>query len=523
MGYNEETQRYVIRFEINDKEKEVTRLSLKFKIEDRKEFEYRKHLCEDRRAHVSETKLFKRYCDNIPSQYVTHLKDTYWENKIFSYTRFSTKRLSHRYNDLFSFNNPSFEREVAIVEQDFLRQMKKVRLILEMEQPYNYKDFLSRSVKLRDFYQTVKVPLIAIKTNKAHKEVFNDRIKTLSNKSLYLQDSAISDILIKFLKECEVLKKNILIIHSIDESKLPLTKPDFLKIRNYFNNKSEEYIHNNRYFYLKNLIVENLKKKDFEFCVLNIDVYRNSKEQKILQFFNYILRQKIKELVDNSIISFMNFIKKYKSCNFQHGHYEQASIPLFSTKLIYVKPKQKKNEHPDKSKVIKYNPSSYDYDIELLEAFKHLKTVINKIQDLMSSSIMLTKLPEKKVFELTDDYPLYAECYNELKEISKINSDELRKIKDQFKPYENLLFYTPGDYVKISIKGMKKQAEERGEPVSDEFNVDYYSQFLEKLYQKDKDLDLIENVINLLMYRVQTDELKNDIRVRITEIKKEAM
>jgi hypothetical protein len=504
-------------------EKEVTRLSLKFKSEDRKEFDYRKNLCESRRAHVFEHKLFKRYVDNIPSTYVTHLKDTYWENKIFNYTKFSTKRLASKYNNLFTYNNPSFAREVDIVEQDFLRQMKKVRLVLEMEQPYNYKDFLSRSLRLRNFYQKVSVPAVAIKTNRSHKESFNEKIKILSNKSMYFQDSAISEILIKFLKECEAMKKTRLILHTIDESKLPLNKAEFIKIRNYYNTKTEEYIHNNCHFNLKNLIVENLKKKDFEFCVLNIDIYRNSKEQKILQFFNFILRQKIQELVDNSIISFMNLIKKYRSCNYDKGYYEESHSPLFLTKLVYNKPKPKKNEQPDKSKVIKFNPSSYDYDGDLLEAFKHVKNVINKIQDLMSSSIMLTKLPEKRVFELTEDYPLYVECYSLLKEVSKTNSEQLNKIKDLFKPYESLLLYPPGDYIKSSIRALKKQAEEKGEHVSDEFNVDYYSEFLEKLYVKDKALDEIDNEINLLMYKVQTDELKKDIKERINDIKKEAM
>ena len=106
-----------------------------------------------------------------------------------------------------------------------------------------------------------------------------------------------------------------------------------------------------------------------------------------------------------------------------------------------------------------------------------------------------------------------------MKEISKINSEELKKIKDLFRPYENLLFYSPAEYIKNSIRALKKQAEERGEPVSDEFNVEYYSQFLEKLYDRDKELDTIENEINMLMYKVQTDELKKDIKERINEIK----
>ena len=52
LNYNPETQRYKVRFV--QTEKEVTRLSLLFKWENKAEFEFRKYLCEKRRNHVDQ-------------------------------------------------------------------------------------------------------------------------------------------------------------------------------------------------------------------------------------------------------------------------------------------------------------------------------------------------------------------------------------------------------------------------------------------------------------------------------------
>ena len=107
LNYNPETQRYKVRFV--QTEKEVTRLSLLFKWENKAEFEFRKYLCEKRRNHVDQFILFTRYVDNVPTEIVSTLA-LEWEKKIEVKVRFTTKRLSEMFNYIFNESNPSFVR-----------------------------------------------------------------------------------------------------------------------------------------------------------------------------------------------------------------------------------------------------------------------------------------------------------------------------------------------------------------------------------------------------------------------------
>jgi hypothetical protein len=79
LSYNPENGRYKVRFVKT--EKEVSRLSLLFKWENKDEFEYRKYLCEKRRNHVDQFILFSRYVDNVPKEIVSELC-LEWEKKI---------------------------------------------------------------------------------------------------------------------------------------------------------------------------------------------------------------------------------------------------------------------------------------------------------------------------------------------------------------------------------------------------------------------------------------------------------
>ena len=238
LNYNPETQRYKVRFV--QTEKEVTRLSLLFKWENKTEFEFRKYLCEKRRNHVDQFILFTRYVDNVPTEIVSTLA-LEWEKKIEVKVKFTTKRLSEMFNYIFNESNPSFVRELNVIKQDYLRQMKKCRLLLEMQEPTNQTKFKERSLEIKPFYKIIPTKRVAI-VNKSPD--FMKHLETINKKTFFEDEKFVKTLLCGFLKNCEDMKQLALILANIDDNLLPMKLEDFKNLDKAYFEKSSSNLRN---------------------------------------------------------------------------------------------------------------------------------------------------------------------------------------------------------------------------------------------------------------------------------------
>jgi hypothetical protein len=195
-------------------EKDVSRLSLMFRWEDQNEFDYRKFLCEKRRARVDQFNLFTRYVDNVPTELVAPLNFD-WQKKIESKVRFATKHLIEKYNAIFDEGSQSFQREITVVKQDFLRQMKKCRILLEMQEPQNKQKFKERSLEIRQFYKVIPTQSKGIVNHSAE---FNKHFDFINKKSFFEDRKFIQDLLVSFLQLAEDMKGIDLILSNIDDT-----------------------------------------------------------------------------------------------------------------------------------------------------------------------------------------------------------------------------------------------------------------------------------------------------------------
>ena len=327
--------------------------------EKKTEFAYRKSLCEKRRTDVDEFTLYTRYIDEIPNNMVNELSPD-WVKKIFHYIKFQYPNLASKYNHLFKITDPSMSKQIMIVEQDFLRQMKKCRMLIEMQEESNQGKFTARSLKIRPYYQQIKtsVNCIVIKNRKVRE--FRETIKDLNRNSL-LEDKILTKVIVDYLKECENLKKVKILVSEIDESKLPMKIAEYKAFRDKYNEKSESKVITKcnstlRYIIMDNLTSIEIEKekrliKKYELHMVNAKSFKDSLVKTVLQYFNLILRNKVKELIDNSIDSFIKFINKYSSCDYAKDHYLNKSISLFVTNLKSVEV-----EKTDKRKKIRKKP-----------------------------------------------------------------------------------------------------------------------------------------------------------------------
>ena len=422
LNYNPETQRYKVRFV--QTEKEVTRLSLLFKWENKAEFEFRKYLCEKRRNHVDQFILFTRYVDNVPTEIVSTLA-LEWEKKIEVKVRFTTKRLSEMFNYIFNESNPSFVRELNVIKQDYLRQMKKCRLLLEMQEPSNQNKFKERSLEIKPFYKIIPTKKVAI-INKSPD--FLKHLETINKKSFFEDEKFVKTLLCGFLKNCEDMKQLALILSNIDDNLLPMKLDDFKNLDKAYFEKSSSNLRNMCSSKLPGIIRsfeennDNKVKLKYDYYVATKEEYEKTLARRVVIYCNLILKTKLKELVDNSIIKYMNFFKKFGECSYGTKgreelfskigtHYLESPKSLFQTSILLEKVEGNKKKKEGHHISIIFKPSLEDIKKNLLKSFTQIKDMVTKeIKNLSGLCFKLVDIEDKKIFILDEEYPLYKQA-----------------------------------------------------------------------------------------------------------------
>ena len=150
IGYDEKERKFKVRVMHNNKEKTVTRLSLLFYAEDPELFKERVELCKLRQKHVEQELRFTDLVDSIPSDAVSTLSKERRE-------MFSTRAWNFIYNK-FNQQATGFDADKVsdqlkklnkVVEEEYIRQMKKCIVIKEMSEPSNFAKFAKLKVPIR--------------------------------------------------------------------------------------------------------------------------------------------------------------------------------------------------------------------------------------------------------------------------------------------------------------------------------------------------------------------------------------
>ena len=525
-GFDKEKLKYKVKF--FHTEKEVSRLSLLFRWENQEEFDFRKYLCEKRRNRVDQFILFTRYVDNVPTEIIAPV-NVEWIKKIESKIRFTTRHLIDKYNYIFEESNPSFQREMNIIKQDFQRQMKKCRILLEMQEPNNVQKFKERSLEIRPFYQVIPTQKKGIVN---HSTDFAKHFDTINKKSFFEDGKFIQELLVSFLKLTEDMKKIDIVLSNIDESRLPLTIKEFQKINDNFLGKSRSTLKNICSSNYPGLIRSFDKgatpdHRKYDYLVTTKEAYDASLAKRVVTYFNLILKNKAKELVDNSIIAFMNYFKKFGKCKYDlndkselaqeiNSHYEESKVPLFQTK-IYLKrfeQKDKKKPNPPGSRIkIVFKPSLEECKTSLVGALTEIKKIIgSEIKNLATLCFKLVDIEDTKIYTLEDDYPLYVQAQKELNDLIDFNINEAEIKRKEYEEFTEILEESSEQFVRNNIGGEKETKKN--------LDVVKCTQVLDKLNSLKELLNTKETEINLRLFRVSTEEIKKNINDKISEITK---
>ena len=524
LNYNPETQRYKVRFV--QTEKEVTRLSLLFKWENKAEFEFRKYLCEKRRNHVDQFILFTRYVDNVPTEIVSTLA-LEWEKKIEVKVRFTTKRLSEMFNYIFNESNPSFVRELNVIKQDYLRQMKKCRLLLEMQEPSNQNKFKERSLEIKPFYKIIPTKKVAI-INKSPD--FLKHLETINKKSFFEDEKFVKTLLCGFLKNCEDMKQLALILSNIDDNLLPMKLDDFKNLDKAYFEKSSSNLRNMCSSKLPGIIRsfeennDNKVKLKYDYYVATKEEYEKTLARRVVIYCNLILKTKLKELVDNSIIKYMNFFKKFGECSYGTKgreelfskigtHYLESPKSLFQTSILLEKVEGNKKKKEGHHISIIFKPSLEDIKKNLLKSFTQIKDMVTKeIKNLSGLCFKLVDIEDKKIFILDEEYPLYKQALEELTDIVDKSIKLAEEEREEYKIFMEILKDSVEGYVKTRIGDAKETKKN--------LNVDKCTEILDRLDELTDILNSKKSETSVRLFYINSNQIKEDINKRIGEIRK---
>ena len=397
-------------------------------------------------------------------------------------------------------------------------------MLLEMQQEENESKFMARSLKIRPFYNFIKTPIFGINIGQKNQKEFFEKKKFLNQKSFF-EDKLLTQVIVKFLHECEKLKKTKILLYNIEEIKLPLTNKEFEKTRDKYNSASEYVVVTTCSYTLRNLIMDGLrhieiektKIKKYDFFMVDLEIYPYSRVKRVLQYFNLILYNKIKELVNISIESYMKYFRRFAENKKINQEFLETEVPLFVTKIKInsnpeekKKSKNKKEDEDAQDKLIIFDPPLKTFKDNLLSSFTHIKDVILQITDLMSLSMKVLELTPRKIFVLDENYEIYKNSLEELNEIFEYAKKQAKAIKERYIKFEILLTSSTENYVKNRI-GEKSKSQTN-------LDIDECKKLLMQLYELGREIDESEQEINLKMFRIQTHEIRSTIKDKIKQI-----
>lgn len=260
------------------------------------------------------------------------------------------------------------EYQLAIVKQDYLRQMRKCRYLMELQDKSNIVAYLNRNLSYSKMFLNVETPIKGIfegdknQQTKSHiiNNFNNNDINLLNNnyenkstsilnnsksnynspvgvflknfkskfnyfntKSFYRsENNYIVSTKLSLLKSCIKIKKIKLLLNNIDDSLIPMNINNFNEYYTKYNESSKDNLISECTFNIKNNISKIIKsgndlskdksnKQGEYFNFTEIDAFEKSEARKLLNYLNLILRNSLEELAQTSICGFLNFLRKF--------------------------------------------------------------------------------------------------------------------------------------------------------------------------------------------------------------------
>lgn len=142
LSFDYKERKYKVKVVATNQEKLVTRLSLLFFDEDPDKFKERVNQCKQRQEIVEAELRFTNLVDSVPTDSVSTLSK---ERRFYFLSKSVRERDKFDPDKIYS----TFKHLLRVVEEEYIRQMKKCVILKEMEDPANFQKFARMKIPLR--------------------------------------------------------------------------------------------------------------------------------------------------------------------------------------------------------------------------------------------------------------------------------------------------------------------------------------------------------------------------------------
>ena len=326
VGYDYQTNKYKVEVCNTRQIKYVTRLSLLFYAEDPGQFRERVNLCKTRLKNCMGELGFTREVDKVKHDAVSTLskerRESFMRKCIQESDRFEQNAIYRTFSDL-----------MRVVQEEYIRQMKKCIVMQEMHDPANFGKFIACKVPIR--LNKYTYPYFGVVASKKYSYM---KYKSRIFNAHWCSDTDIADLTSIFSKKSlEFMQKRYMNTQR-DTMRLPLQLPDMTKEQT----SHCDSIAKNMQIQWREFLVSEIRRKLRETHNIfesDLEKYDESRLKGIIQRFELILNNFMREFSDMSIKDWVAFIKSFTVPKAEKGElWDISKEALLSVKLEILKP-----------------------------------------------------------------------------------------------------------------------------------------------------------------------------------------
>lgn len=360
-------ERWKVKDQKSGQTKYVTRLSLLFIDEDPTAFLKRVKDCKTLQQNVNAELMFTALVDSISPDKVSILS----KERRFNLLKKSMREKTDVGKEQIA---GTFKKLLRIVEEEYVRQMKKCIILRDMQSVGTHGRFTDLKVPIRlpsrsaPYLAVVPIPKYDFEAH-SKKFYYNHWNKDIN------QVTVTEKLVIRSLRclDQRFLNTNKALL------KLPKELKDLVSIQNAHHAAIKQNISVQWRDYFVAEIQDDLK-ESHDFYQPDIEVYRESDLQRIVTRFELLLHTYLREFVKNSIDDWVEFIKSFTKPNYEKGEIWKLSnqqMLVIHLNVHQNKKKKKKDDSPNKGEEIPDNSIILKPSLE--ECGDFLKSAFDKI------------------------------------------------------------------------------------------------------------------------------------------------
>jgi dynein heavy chain len=519
LSYNDEEDRYLVKHVENGVQKYVERLSLLFDQEDKNQFKERIYQCKYYQRRAEDEIRFQNYAETIPLEKVSILSQKWIENILQKTLPSRRKVREEEQAMLISGGN----RMIKTVEAEYVREMKKLFVLAEMQDKVKKDKFSPMKIELRrdnkmvDYYGTLgELPTMNIQ---------QQLLVTLEKKHL-TKIGSIASCLVEFSKKSAEKLNYHLLNYKIPKAQIPMKLQNYINIQQKFHSETKMNLINLwRESQITSIQGGLTSENGFNPSITNEDLreikdIRKNDMFRIIKRMDMFFRNSVKNMVEQNLELYVEYLKQFTVPNPDE---ETGAIWVASNKpLITIdikskerdKKEEKKEDRKNKDRnfndLIYFDPPQVDIIKELKSPVYWLIDTVNSICTLECDILRLLNLERKPVYPVDENLPVFKESLEKVEGLVNKGFVQPNEILSQFQMFSYLMKDSADDIVKKYLdKGGDDDVKQEKGGKRPKKTLKELDDYLSKVEKSIRDIQgICTNEKNTIFFQLRTEELK---------------